>query len=416
MAGAAPLPMRRHLLPGPVAARPATRPVAPHRRDPGRRGHPVAGSPGRRHRLEGLRRPVLASTRPSWLADRLRTAGRTERLGGQRHGPAHRPRRRPADHQRGRTSSRPSSTRRATPRSGIRRLLAGLRPGMTEQEAVASAGLERDAPLVPPDAHRRPAGLARAAQPDRPGHRPAATGSRPRSASGARSPVARGSWSRMRPACHPPSATTSSGSSAPYFEAVAEWYETLARGRAGRRAPGGHRPAAGRPVLRHLPQPGAPARSSTSGSQSPVWRGSERAAPIGHGAPGGHHPGHRHRLFHDATSRTASRSPTRQLRDELAERFPDAWERTLPAARSCRTSWASASTPEVLPLSNMPAYLPPFLLRPDHVMTCSGTSTRRSKRSPAAHHLDTPCERRAVIRCWGAARHRPFGGGCTCAT
>jgi hypothetical protein len=25
--------------------------------------------------------------------------------------------------------------------------------------------------------------------------------------------------------------------------------------------------------------------------------------------------------------------------------------------------------PEVLPLSDMPAYLPPFVLRPDHVMT-----------------------------------------------
>ena len=28
--------------------------------------------------------------------------------------------------------------------------------------------------------------------------------------------------------------------------------------------------------------------------------------------------------------------------------------------------------PDVLPFSNIPAYLPPFLLRPDHVMTLAG--------------------------------------------
>ncbi len=27
---------------------------------------------------------------------------------------------------------------------------------------------------------------------------------------------------------------------------------------------------------------------------------------------------------------------------------------------------------DVLPFSNIPAYLPPFLLRPDHVMTLAG--------------------------------------------
>lgn len=28
--------------------------------------------------------------------------------------------------------------------------------------------------------------------------------------------------------------------------------------------------------------------------------------------------------------------------------------------------------PDVLPLSNIPAFLPPFLLRPDHAMTLAG--------------------------------------------
>ncbi len=48
---------------------------------------------------------------------------------------------------------------------GVRRLLGGLRPGMTEREAVAAAGMERLAAVVPPHADRRAARHVRAAQP-----------------------------------------------------------------------------------------------------------------------------------------------------------------------------------------------------------------------------------------------------------
>ena len=65
-------------------------------------------------------------------------------------------------------------------------LVRGLRPGMTEQEAVAPAGLERDAALLPPDAHRRAARHARPAQPRRPAASSAETASPSPSASGAR--------------------------------------------------------------------------------------------------------------------------------------------------------------------------------------------------------------------------------------
>ena len=61
------------------------------------------------------------------------------------------------------------------------------------------------------------------------------------------------------------------------------------------------------------------------------------------------------------------------LREQLAGRFPDAWERIETRRRFMRDSLGITLQPEVLPLSNIPAYLPPFLLRPDHVMTLADT-------------------------------------------
>ncbi len=57
------------------------------------------------------------------------------------------------------------------------------------------------------------------------------------------------------------------------------------------------------------------------------------------------------------------------LRDELARHYPGAWAR-IQARREFMTGpLGIALDPSVLPLSNIPAFLPPFLLRPDHVMT-----------------------------------------------
>lgn len=63
----------------------------------------------------------------------------------------------------------------------------------------------------------------------------------------------------------------------------------------------------------------------------------------------------------------------RALRDELAARYPDAWERIGIRRRFMQQALGITLQPEVLPLSNIPAYLPPFVLRPDHVMTLAGT-------------------------------------------
>lgn len=57
------------------------------------------------------------------------------------------------------------------------------------------------------------------------------------------------------------------------------------------------------------------------------------------------------------------------LRSEFAARYPDAWERIEARRAFMRDELGINLHPDVLPFSNIPAYLPPFLLRPDRAMT-----------------------------------------------
>jgi len=57
------------------------------------------------------------------------------------------------------------------------------------------------------------------------------------------------------------------------------------------------------------------------------------------------------------------------LRGELAERYPDAWERIVLRRAFMADQLGIELHPDILPLSNMPAVLPPFLLRPDRAMS-----------------------------------------------
>ncbi len=60
------------------------------------------------------------------------------------------------------------------------------------------------------------------------------------------------------------------------------------------------------------------------------------------------------------------------LRDRFAARYPDAWDR-IEARRAFMIDVLGIRLhPDVLPFSNIPAYLPPFLLRPDRAMTLVG--------------------------------------------
>jgi hypothetical protein len=56
------------------------------------------------------------------------------------------------------------------------------------------------------------------------------------------------------------------------------------------------------------------------------------------------------------------------LRGELAARYPGAWARIEARRRFMADTLGIELHPDVLPFSNMPAILPPFLLRPDRAM------------------------------------------------
>ncbi len=58
-----------------------------------------------------------------------------------------------------------------------------------------------------------------------------------------------------------------------------------------------------------------------------------------------------------------------RLRAVFAARYPAAWARIMGRRRFMAERLGIELHPDVLPFSNIPAYLPPFLLRPDMVMT-----------------------------------------------
>jgi hypothetical protein len=60
------------------------------------------------------------------------------------------------------------------------------------------------------------------------------------------------------------------------------------------------------------------------------------------------------------------------LRATLARNDPDLWGRVQRRRTFMREALGIELHPDVLPLSNIPAYLPPFLLSPDRAMTLAG--------------------------------------------
>ena len=60
------------------------------------------------------------------------------------------------------------------------------------------------------------------------------------------------------------------------------------------------------------------------------------------------------------------------LREAFATAYPAAWARIQARRRFMAGSLGIDLHPDVLPFSNLPGYLAPFLLRPDRAMTVAG--------------------------------------------
>jgi hypothetical protein len=363
MAGAAPLPMRRYLhqdLSLPDQPRHRSRPIDEVLGDEGIGSGARVGVIGWKTYSD----PTWTDV-PSWLADRLRAlvgpAGSVTNVTGLLIDPGSGLRTVNEPEQIASFEYASSHTS-----NGVRRVLAGLRPGMTEQEAVALLGwngMPLSCHLMLTAGPRASLGLLS------PSDRVIERGDRFTTAFGVWGALTCRAGFVVEDASELPPAIGDYVERlvAPYFEAVAEWYTTLGLG-----VPGGALQEVidrrlGDPFFGIFLNPGH-LLALDEWVASPVWRGS--SVPLRSGmvfqvdiipATGTEH--------FTSNIEDGIALADEELRDALATRFPEAWQRITARRAFMADELGIRLAPEVLPLSDIPAYLPPFVLRPDHVMT-----------------------------------------------
>ncbi|HEU4354242.1 MAG TPA: aminopeptidase P family N-terminal domain-containing protein [Actinomycetota bacterium] len=252
---------------------------------------------------------------------------------------------------------------------GVRRLLHELRPGMRERDAVALlgwTGAPLSCHLMLTSGERASLGLLS------PGDR--------RIGRGDRFTAAFGIWGALN--CRagfvvedaaelPPSiGDYVARLVAPYVEAVAEWYRALHVGQTGG--------ALFEIVRRHLGDPFFGV-SLNPGHQihldewvnSPVAPGSTIELRSGMALQVDIIPATGTEYF-TTNIEDGIALADEHLRAGFAASHPQAWERISARRRFMEDALGISLHPDVLPFSNIPAWLPPFLLRPDRAMVMTG--------------------------------------------
>jgi hypothetical protein len=250
--------------------------------------------------------------------------------------------------------------------SGVRRLLFEIEPGMTEQEAVTLLGwngMPLSCHLMLTAGSRAALGLLS------PGHRPIERGD-PLT-------VAFGIWGALN--CRAGFVVESAGEMpseisdyverlvSPYFEAGAEWYRALRIGQVGGVLQEIIDRRLGDPFFGIFLNPGHQLHLD-EWVNSPISPGSEIELRSGMA------------LQVDIIPATGTPYFTTNIEDGLAladwdlrnafaSQYPQAWQRIQARRRFMKESLGIELHPDVLPFSNIPAYLPPFLLSPDQAMT-----------------------------------------------
>jgi hypothetical protein len=253
--------------------------------------------------------------------------------------------------------------------NGVRRLLFGLQTGMTEQEAVRLLewnGTPLSCHLMLTAGKRASLGLLS------PGDRPIRRGDR--------FTVAFGIWGALN--CRAGFVVEDADELpddiqdyvdrlvGPYFAAVVEWYEAMHIGQTGG--------VLHEIVDRHLGDPFF-GIFLNPGHQISLdeWVNS----PVAPGSPIELRSGMAFQV--DIIPATGTEYFTtniedgvaladESLRDEFATRYPEAWQRVQARRLFMKEELGIDLHEDVLPFSNIPAYLPPFLLRADRVMTVAG--------------------------------------------
>ncbi|HXV62632.1 MAG TPA: M24 family metallopeptidase, partial [Vicinamibacteria bacterium] len=157
---------------------------------------------------------------------------------------------------------------------------------------------------------------------------------------------------------------------APYFRAIVSWYETIGIGvRGGELFDVIHRHL-GDPFFGVKLNPGHQIHLD-EWVNSPIFAGSEIELRSG-------------MAFQvDVIPATGTEYFTTNIEDGIAladdalrlgfeKHYPEAWERIQRRRQFMRDVLGIRLKPEVLPFSNIPGYLPPFLLRPERVMVVTG--------------------------------------------
>jgi hypothetical protein len=253
--------------------------------------------------------------------------------------------------------------------SGVRRVLEGIRPGMTEQEAVRLLewnGSPLSCHLMLTAGPRASLGLLS------PGDRPIERGDR--------FTVAYGIWGALN--CRAgfvaegPEGLPSSISDyfdrlvAPYFEAVAEWYGALQVGQKGGALQEIVDRRLGDPFFGIFLNPGHQIHLD-EWVNSPVGPGSDIELASGMAMQVDIIPATGTDYF-TTNIEDGIALADEGLREELSDRYPEAWGRIIARREFMRDSLGIDLHPDVLPFSNIPAFLPPFLLRPDRVAALTG--------------------------------------------
>lgn len=249
---------------------------------------------------------------------------------------------------------------------GVRNLLFGLRPGMTEREAVRLLdwnGSPLSCHLMLSSGPRASLGLLS------PGDRPIERGDRFTTAFGV--------WGALncRAGFVVENATELPAGIAdyvdrlvgPYFEAVAEWYGALRIGQTGGVLQEIVDRRLGDPFFGIFLNPGHQI-SLDEWVSSPIWPGSTVELRSGMALQVDIIPATGTDYF-TTNIEDGVALADEALRAEIAGRYPATWTRIEARRAFMRDVLGIALHPDVLPFSNIPAYLPPFLLRPDRAMT-----------------------------------------------
>jgi hypothetical protein len=153
----------------------------------------------------------------------------------------------------------------------------------------------------------------------------------------------------------------------PYFEAIAEWYGALRIGQTGGALQAIVDRRLGDPFFGIFLNPGHQI-SLDEWVSSPIWPGSIVELRSGMAFQVDVIPATGTDYF-TTNIEDGIALADEALRGELAARYPSAWARIRARRAFMRDALGIDLHEDVLPFSNIPAYLPPFLLRPDLAMT-----------------------------------------------